>query len=594
MIICPHCGKENLPQATRCVYCGYELEDFFKIEGTKNISPLPGSKEELPEILRDLRAEEQQAQKPQEETEPSSRSEEAASSNEAEATPPETNESQVPDWLERIRQRAADEKNATGELARGIDSMEKLRAQDKQSEIDQEFANWIARLRENKQQEAMQSARQKPSEETPEWLQRIRALQPKPEEEETQPVETPASEESAQTQPIPNLETEEGTAAEPENLPSAAGQMEKEAEENPAPEESTQPLPAVEVPPEIASEAAEAPVLESEAAKMLEPVLETLGMSAGEELPASEANFAEENLPPDLLLLRSQKERADLFHQLIEGEGRTFPPSQSHPPTKKGSYHLVVSLFLLLALIVTLIFVPSTPAIEGELPPHAIAMQEALQELQAGDKALLVLDYRAATHGELELMAVSLLQFLAERGVSWQLVATQPNGLWLAQRLTSVAGISQPPQVAYLPGGKLGVLALAIDADPSLTLVQAGLGNLNDYRTIILLEDSASQLQGWMEQASPWIGQGKFLILMSQLDSALVLPYYDSGQVSGFAAGMREGSLLARSLDQQTDGMMNWRVFQVGLLAMVVVIIVGMISKAGSDASARRQEVKKR
>jgi len=130
----------------------------------------------------------------------------------------------VPDWLERIRQRAADEKNATGELARGIDSMEKLRAQDKQSEIDQEFANWIARLRENKQQEAMQSARQKPSEETPEWLQRIRALQPKPEEEETQPVETPASEESAQTQPIPNLETEEGTAAEPENLPSATGQ----------------------------------------------------------------------------------------------------------------------------------------------------------------------------------------------------------------------------------------------------------------------------------------------------------------------------------------------------------------------------------
>ena len=50
-------------------------------------------------------------------------------------------------------------------------------------------------------------------------------------------------------------------------------------------------------------------------------------------------------------------------------------------------------------------------------------------------------------------MAVPVLQFIAERGVSWQLLVTQPSGLWLAQELASTAGITPIPEAVYLPGG---------------------------------------------------------------------------------------------------------------------------------------------
>ena len=56
MITCPHCGKENLPQATRCVHCGEDLDEVFKIEGVENI-PLPseGPDVSVSELLQAFR-----------------------------------------------------------------------------------------------------------------------------------------------------------------------------------------------------------------------------------------------------------------------------------------------------------------------------------------------------------------------------------------------------------------------------------------------------------------------------------------------------------------------------------------------------------
>jgi hypothetical protein len=253
---------------------------------------------------------------------------------------------------------------------------------------------------------------------------------------------------------------------------------------------------------------------------------------------------------------------------------------------------LVVGLFLLAALIGTLLFVPPPTLKESAAPAHVIALQEALQVLGSGDKVLVVLDYQPATSRELESMAAPVLQFIAERGVDWQMIATQPSGLWLAQELASTAGITPIPEVNYLPGGGLGVFALAIDQNKSLPLLPTGLSALSDYRAILLLEDSGSQFQVWMEQAAPWLGKARFLVLIASQDAAMVLPYYDSGQVSGYAAGTLEGALTAKSLGQQPLQLPHERALQVGLITMMVILILAMITKAEADASERRREEK--
>jgi hypothetical protein len=608
MIVCPHCGKENFPQVTRCVHCGEELDELFKIEGIEGISPMPTEEgSELPEILKSFREEERKASEPTELTPTTGEQVEPPVATEGGEQSPQEEELQVPEWLARIRARAAQEADATGDLASRAGTMDQVRSGEQHAEIDKEFISWIERLRESKQREVLQSAR-KASEEgenaegVPEWLQKIRELHPEVEGDETQPIESEPFEEGNLSEGAAVLgaeESEEASREETQPIEEATAPM--LVSEAAQPEESlpTEPLEEqTEGPPEEQTETQagariEAPVQEQEAAEILEPIVEELGMLPEVSVPPEESEITEDqSVGQDLLLLRSQKERAELLRNLIAEEGKAFLPAHKPKSPHNSWYRLVVGLFLLAALIGTLLFVPPPPLREGAAPAHVIALQEALQTLEAGDKVLVVVDYQPATNRELESMAAPLLQFLAERGVDWQLVATQPSGLWLAQKLVSTAGITPIPEVSFLPGGSLGVFALAIDQNKTLPLLPTGLSALNDYRAILLLEDSGNQFQIWMEQASPWLGKGRFLVLIANQDAALVLPYYDSSQIAGYAAGTQEGALLAVSLDQQPIHLPHERALQVGLIIMMIVLILGMITKAEADAAERRREEK--
>jgi uncharacterized integral membrane protein len=70
----------------------------------------------------------------------------------------------------------------------------------------------------------------------------------------------------------------------------------------------------------------------------------------------------------------------------------------------------------------------------------------------------------------------------------------------------------------------------------------------------------------------------------------MVLPYYDAGQVAGYAAGAQDGTRLAQALGQQPAGGVHWRALQVGLLIMILMLILGVISKAEQDSANRQGE----
>jgi hypothetical protein len=78
--------------------------------------------------------------------------------------------------------------------------------------------------------------------------------------------------------------------------------------------------------------------------------------------------------------------------------------------------------------------------------------------------------------------------------------------------------------------------------------------------------------------------------LASSQNEALLLPYYDAGQLAGFAAGTLQGRVLAQSLDQAPLTSAPSRAFQAGLLVMIAVILLGILSKAEADSSARHSK----
>ena len=66
----------------------------------------------------------------------------------------------------------------------------------------------------------------------------------------------------------------------------------------------------------------------------------------------------------------------------------------------------------------------------------------------------------------------------------------------------------------------------------------------------------------------------------------MLAPYYDSGQITGYLAGLED-----RAGEGAESAYFPARVFQVGLLVLLVLLLLGMIVKADQDTF---QQIEKR
>ncbi|MBP7197359.1 MAG: hypothetical protein KBA05_08135, partial [Anaerolineaceae bacterium] len=97
------------------------------------------------------------------------------------------------------------------------------------------------------------------------------------------------------------------------------------------------------------------------------------------------------------------------------------------------------------------------------------------------------------------------------------------------------------------------------------------------------VSDSSESIRGWLEQIAPWVQSLEFAAVSTQMEAPVLLPYFDSGQLVGYAAGIADGSLGAQAA-------FSYRAYRVGLLLMLVMLLLGMISKAEADAIRREEE----
>ena len=663
---CPNCGKENLPMATRCVHCGSDMEALFTIYGQVQ-QPDEETEDSLPEIIEEIRND-PSLQPPAEEK---PESEEASVANFDESL---LDSDQLPDWLAKVRERALEEDDAVGDLVSGTIAMDAIRSEEVASGVDGEFNAWINRIREKSQQENSVRARQIPSEneepdQVPEWLQRIRALRPSPEEEITHEVKTSpgyaddlpqewtdealqelrrqalAEDHEQETEPLlstsastedeePPVEPEMEAPSEPiheepesieenfHNIPedeeayytpvtgedlsqftedqddSVIEPMEEELAtgDNELPEQEPEQEPPAQAEIQAEEVVPDATPLEPKAIETPEETeLESVPVEAedeakmGEEEPEEEPEEEEQPIdsaavPPDLLLLRDQQDRASLLASLIEQEGRVTAGKQPIRKPSGRAGRLVVALLLLVGLIASILIGPAAMPTDTPKSIPALALDEQIQTLAESDKVLVVLDYQAATSRELEALAAPLLINMDSKGIKLAFLTTQPSGLFLAQLLLAQAGLPEETQVEYLPGSYLNLISWAMNPAISATgddLVSVK--NLGYYKMVILVSDSADNVRGWLEQIAPWMDSLKFAAVITQMEAPVLSPYFDSGQLVGYAAGITDGNT-------GTQTTFNYRAYRVGLLLMLVMLLLGMISKGEEDAIRREEE----
>ena len=645
--ICPNCGQENASHTMRCIRCGQELEGLFELEGFETTGYSDGeNSENIPtptaEILASL-----------DESPLLSDLDEGKADQEIQTEFTENEpggDKGSPDWLERIRQRAKEEEDAAGELAKGAIAMDDRRSQEGRKQVDEAFDEIMRRIREQNEREKVHRTRRVESDLVdengdPEWLRRIRELRPdreddsqaniissglkassddewteeelqellrhelglpekadeEPEEEITTEVSTPSSIEE-DVEIIPTFPTDEiiqGQPAQAEPEPEFLHNIPDEEEDfnggiqNDLPSEMTEAAGLSEelnqteddLPLETDSDPeSEQLDVESEADSN-----EEVSEAESEIQPTTDEPISTKETLPDLLLLKNQRERAQVFSEILGQEGhRTIPVlHERNRQSKFGRFAL--GMLLVLGVLLAILVGPSG-TVNLPLSAPAAAFAKNLESVGPGDSILIILDYQAATRNDIEPLAKRALEILDEKGSSVRVVTSNPENIWLAGNLSETGQI--PDQ--FIPGGMLGYLALAVGDSPDwgelpINHVFSGdPGLFSEVDQIVLISDSAEFVRMWLEQISPWQPEIETSAITTAVSSAILLPYHDSGQLKGFVAGIID----AKALDVEPQNMINQRAFQVGTLLMIVVLLLGMIMKADEDAQRRVEERK--
>ena len=293
-----------------------------------------------------------------------------------------------------------------------------------------------------------------------------------------------------------------------------------------------------------------------------------------------------EDVGPDLILLRDQRDRARILNEIISQEGRRSIPL---PHENKNNHRLgsiILSLLLVLGILATILFMPNgSPAFPNS--PTAIAFAENLETIPEGQSVLLVLDYQAGSKNEIDPLLEKLLENLETKNISLRVVTANPENLWLSANLFA----GSPLEIEFIPGGILGYLSLAVAEKPDWAALPmdkalktdpdifAGLSHL------ILVSDSSELVRSWMEQISPFQLRLNTSVITTSVSAPMLSPYFASGQVKGYVAGLSD----AKTLGVEKDLLVNQRAFQVGTLLMILVLLLGIIMKLDEDSRSNAE-----
>lgn len=602
MQTCPKCGKENLAHMTHCVHCGNALEAMFSFEGQIE---LPEDVPEESAAMLPLIFEEMQSA-------PEILTDDIAQEDFAEEETQEKSDPNVPDWLQRVRQRARAEEDASGELIKGIQSMQDMVNGEEKGDAESEYQAWLDEVRENASREkAKRAARLRPSpldeQGVPEWLRRIRALNPdnadNNEEEEAQDEWTEEALEELRRQELGDAYVPKDLAQKDEDelLTETPEEEIEEAEiEHNIPEDDEDLDPdtgRIQSGADATPDADEPTGDETGFVMVGEPKLDPQEVfdtesvddlaSAGEQVESDKAKKAQsdeekEAILRDLVILRGQHEKVALLKSLISAEGQPSPSPSEPEPKKRNRSHLLIGLAFILILLLAIIIIPQKP-----ITPEAVSGPQKrfdwyLEQVKADDRVLLVISYASASAPELESLSAPVLKQIEEKGAESYAITLRMDGLWLAQSLYEKAGLDHVPVTEYVPGGQFAMLDLAVrpqskKASTQQNSFQESTLDIEDFDLILLITDSSFTARGWFEQVTPNIKYIHTLAIISQKEAVAIQPYFDSTQVLGYLTGMQ--GLPGKEIDPGT----HFRVFQVGLIMTALLLVLGLILRHNSD-----------
>jgi len=299
----------------------------------------------------------------------------------------------------------------------------------------------------------------------------------------------------------------------------------------------------------------------------------------------------------------SEKQRAyaALLQGLLSEEAERTGPAVTTTREKPGiGLRLAVTLLLFAVLIAGLLLNVPLTGLPNLYPSETVAFTTAIRELvtnAAPPRVFIGIDIEPGFSPELNQATMDVLSELMRANARIAVLSTQPAGAALAEawiqnaanRVPDYASEDLVVNLGYLAGDISGLASLA--RHPALALQYTfagerawntqpliGVNSLADFNAFILITDSGDRARAWIEQVQSAIPERPFLVISSAQAGPYLLPYYQSGQVSGMVTGMA-GSAVFSQLMHTSGGqtVLLWGAYQWGIMLVIILISFGVI-----------------
>ena len=473
-------------------------------------------------------------------------------------------EPDVPEWLNRIRQRAQTEADSVGEVTQKIRTAHEILEEDNKEDQRRQYESVIEKIHREEGESAPTEAAKKGEPlkeggaqkmEDPDWLRRIRQKHGPREGEEQ--GDYSGREGDSLLQWLVALE--DGVEESEGDFEPDAGKLDKAVED-------TQEVP-----------------------------MTSAAVDATQEITVGKRKSSRRKTSV-LSISREEQSRADQLAATIIDEKAPRPLRTAQKSYFPRGIRLAVGLLLIAILCLALFYRAPADMPARDPAPQNLAVFEWAEALPAEATLLFVLDYQAAFSAELELIAQPILEVVLRDSREISILSSTPAGGLLFDRLVDTdlrAESMQVRDLGYYPVGAFGAYGLAHQAQSGWQIRnQPGFTKVlptEPFAGIVILGDDYEGAMAWIEQLSSLMPSSPIVLLVSAQAEPLLLPYWESGQVVGMIGGMAD----AVKLGGQTSSLPNkWQAYQMGIVMMILLLLIGVSMPARDQHDGEGEDMR--
>lgn len=316
--------------------------------------------------------------------------------------------------------------------------------------------------------------------------------------------------------------------------------------------------------------------------------------------------------PPTYSVSLNVTEKQKNHLQILEDIINPSVVSTTNQKKKKSKLqsveNILIPLFLSIIIFVSIFTDHSNTKLPQTFPADAVRFYNLatgyLSRNASPSHVLAIFETDASSYPEMNLISKGFFESLFKENHWITTVATNPNGVILAEEILSNAHRDIPSynieervnNLGYLPGNIVGIqsfisnpriLSTGLDVKSDVWEAQP-LSNINsftDFDMIVILTDNSDQAKLWIEQMNLTVPESSLLFITTAKASPLLQPYLETSQIDGILSGILGGLSYDLLSSSDTNEIIRiWSINQLAIAIFILLILAGGVISLFSNA----------